>query len=348
MRGMTISLAFHADGRFHMGLNTPAGEHQHPRQVEARVGEQRHPVRPQPAARRVHRAHRDGGDRRGHPDDGRLDGTKVVFTKIDKEMEHGAEEAGQADLHPRHPAEEEPEGAAGGGAHGQLQVKTFFAATSGSGYPLPLVAAKSPFPRCIPRPHPVHFKCSPRTRPDDDSRSSGSDLLPAEAPPMPRSFRLAAAVLLVLPLVARADAPKVTGLSAFPAKLTLTGTDDAAAARLRRPRLRQADRPDRRHPVRRGRHEDGPRHDDRPGDSRWRTARPRSSPRSAASRLRGAGARRSTSDENAADQLRQPDRADLHQARLQQRRLPRQGRAGRTASTCRCSASSPSSTTRRS
>ena len=32
-----------------------------------------------------------------------------------------------------------------------------------------------------------------------------------------------------------------------------------------------------------------------------------------------------------ADQLRQPDRADLHQARLQQRRLPRQGRA-RTAS----------------
>ena len=45
-----------------------------------------------------------------------------------------------------------------------------------------------------------------------------------------------------------------------------------------------------------------------------------------------------------ADQLRQPDRADLHQARLQLRRLPRQGVAARTASTCRCSASSRTST----
>ena len=45
----------------------------------------------------------------------------------------------------------------------------------------------------------------------------------------------------------------------------------------------------------------------------------------------GAGHRRELRRQPA-DQLRQPDRADLHQARLQLRRLPRQGRAARTAS----------------
>ena len=140
----------------------------------------------------------------------------------------------------------------------------------------------------------------------------------------------------------------VKALAVYPAKVALNGLRRRRpAGRHRDAERRPAPGPHRRRRIRGRRRQGRPRAPPAAGSCRWPTARPRSSPRTAtrASKVPVAvkHARRQP-----ADQLRQPDRADLHQARLQLAAAATARRAGRTASGCRCSASSRSSTTRRS
>jgi hypothetical protein len=91
LRGMTISLAFHADGRFNMGLNAPLGSISIHGRWKLGSGDTV-TLYDLSQALGGHTAHNEkvtiAGDTLTMAD---ADGTKVVFTKIDKEMEKAAQ-----------------------------------------------------------------------------------------------------------------------------------------------------------------------------------------------------------------------------------------------------------------